>query len=281
MTHDPALNFRPIQPADKPRLLEIAAQIWEGHDYLPNIFDAWIADPDHCFEGMELAGQLVGCGGILAFDATRGWLEGLRIDPAMQKRGLGRVMVRHVLTVARERGFQNLSFSTYFKNAASIRTSESFGFRRVASYTNLEAEIGDLPTEETGAHEITTVPGLPPEPLLMWNDWLCVPPDVPARRFFPGAFTLRTGGSTCLLADNQKYATEGLDICSIQAPPTGCDPALVRRVIAEARSKGKRFLHMMLPVDENPAPFLDAGLKFHEQMEDVYLYSARTADLRL
>ena len=276
------ITFRPVQPADKTRLLAIAAQIWEGHDYLPNIFDEWIDAVDHYFGGMELDGRLVGCGRILRFDHERVWLEGLRIDPALQKRGLGRAMVHHVLHTALAQGATKLYFSTYFKNSGSIRSSEAFGFKRVASYTNLEAELATLTTQSDVRREIATTPGLPDTTAHLWNDWLSVPPDLPDReRFFPRALTACCGASTCLMADNLKYAAEGLDICWLDAPADGFDPALVHFAIARARKLKKRFIHVMLPAGANPAPFLDAGLKFHEQACDVFLYSATADELTL
>ncbi|MCS6871193.1 MAG: hypothetical protein NZ571_07020 [Anaerolineae bacterium] len=43
-TH-PELTFRRVTAADRPALEAIAAQTWDGNDYLMDVFEAWIADP--------------------------------------------------------------------------------------------------------------------------------------------------------------------------------------------------------------------------------------------
>lgn len=36
-------TVRPATAADKPRILAIAAQVWEGEDYVPDVIDEWLA----------------------------------------------------------------------------------------------------------------------------------------------------------------------------------------------------------------------------------------------
>ena len=41
--------IRPLTVEDRPAVEAIADQIWEGNDYLPAVFDRWLADEDGLF----------------------------------------------------------------------------------------------------------------------------------------------------------------------------------------------------------------------------------------
>jgi hypothetical protein len=40
-----SVQIRPAQAADKPAVETLCAQIWEGEDYVPQVWDTWLADP--------------------------------------------------------------------------------------------------------------------------------------------------------------------------------------------------------------------------------------------
>ena len=56
---------------------------------------------------------------------------------------------------------------------------------------------------------------------------------------------------------------------------------LIGRVLAEARRRRRAHVHLMLPDGYALEPFQQAGFRYHERERDVWLYAARTADLRL
>ena len=41
----PVLVCRPALPMDTPQVLDLAKHIWEGHDYIPYVWNDWLADP--------------------------------------------------------------------------------------------------------------------------------------------------------------------------------------------------------------------------------------------
>ena len=49
-----------MRPADRERVVELTADVWEGHDYLPEVFEAWVADPSADFMAAEEDGVVVG-----------------------------------------------------------------------------------------------------------------------------------------------------------------------------------------------------------------------------
>ncbi len=221
ITRHSHLEMRPIKHQHKERLLQIAARIWDGHDYLPMVFDRWVEDTDSRFLGLFEDERLVGCGRMMQFDERRVWMEALRVDPADQGKGWGREITRRMIRLAVETGYEELYFSTYFRNSASIRITEQFGFRIIAKYSYLEMDleksppsvssdenvqagssrniaVGNAakssPDEGVGADEsypdqrtsaghgrLEIRPGIPDVDDYLWNDWLFVPADAPHR----------------------------------------------------------------------------------------------------
>jgi GNAT superfamily N-acetyltransferase len=306
----PEVRFGPMRPRDKAAVLAISARIWEGTDYLPRVFDAWVANAAAYFAGAWLGEDLIGCGRLMPFDRRRAWLEGLRVHPDHQGLGLGREMSHHLFRYGRDRGYESLLFSTYFRNASSIRISETAGFRPVAVFSNLELDLAELPA---GASEgaspgisgrefpaarpavssradapadlnlaLRLAPGLPADSDPLWNDWLYVPGDLEARLpYFPGAMTLRRGGCTLVLADNLKYTGEQLEICRASGLEESAAGDCLRGAAGLARERGCRRLHTMLPEDLPLEPWRRFGFRSFEKERDVLLYACRTAELRI
>ena len=38
-------EIKRVLASDREDILEISRHIWEGHDYLPSVFDDWVKDP--------------------------------------------------------------------------------------------------------------------------------------------------------------------------------------------------------------------------------------------
>jgi RimJ/RimL family protein N-acetyltransferase len=126
-----SFEIRPMRPDDKSAMVDIASRIWDGTDYLPFVFDDWLADADGEFAAATLGGRVVGCG-KLSFPAPgHAWLEGLRKDPAVAAGGLAEAVTRYFLRrLAGRPGLASVRFSTYVFNERSIAVNERLGFER-------------------------------------------------------------------------------------------------------------------------------------------------------
>ncbi len=140
MDSDSEITFRPATLADKPRILEIAAQVWEGHDYIPAVIDEWLAATTAELVAAWLGGELVGFARCDRLFPSYAWFEGLRSDPAWRNRGIGRALTRHLLARAQGQGARRVGLSTYMDNLASRHIIESYGLAPVASFIYCEAE---------------------------------------------------------------------------------------------------------------------------------------------
>ncbi len=86
---DPRPVIRPALPRDKADVAAFTKSIWDGHDYVGLVFPEWLADPKGMLLVAEYGGRCVGCAKATQLAADQWWLEGFRVDPAVQGRGIG------------------------------------------------------------------------------------------------------------------------------------------------------------------------------------------------
>lgn len=143
------LTFRKAVPEDKPAVLAICAQIWEGDDYIPEVWDEWIADPYGQLSVVELEGKVVGLGKLTRLTPTEWWLEGLRVDPAYQGRGIGRFLHEQGVALADRLGRGVLRFATSSANHSVHRFAADTGFMHISSYVLFKGPASISPTAFT------------------------------------------------------------------------------------------------------------------------------------
>ncbi|NOK63715.1 MAG: hypothetical protein GFH27_549379n58 [Chloroflexi bacterium AL-W] len=123
------LAIRPAQPSDREHVFAMVAHVWEGNDYIPRVWDDWLADSGGAMFVGELEGKPVALAKITAVDDDEDWFEGLRVDPDYRGRGLSRVMLRHCVEYSRNRGVRFLRFITSDQNLPMHRIGADLGFK--------------------------------------------------------------------------------------------------------------------------------------------------------
>jgi GNAT superfamily N-acetyltransferase len=121
--------IRPVRPADRERVMEMTRDIWEGHDYIPLVFDEWVADAGAAFQAAEVDGIVVGLQRLRPYGPRLMWYEGLRVASSHRRQGLARVMLSSAIAEAREQDFGEMRLAT--GNPDALRLFESAGFQRV------------------------------------------------------------------------------------------------------------------------------------------------------
>ncbi len=73
---------------------------------------------------------LLGCGALKELDRCHGEVKSMRTPRALRGKGAGRAVLRHIVDVGRERGYERLSLETGVAGAfgPAHRLYESFGF---------------------------------------------------------------------------------------------------------------------------------------------------------
>jgi GNAT superfamily N-acetyltransferase len=125
---------------DRSGILEVAAQIWEGHDYVPQILDRWLAEGGLWVA--ELEGRVAGSAKTSILSPGEFWFEGLRVALAYRNRGVARALAEAQVEDALAQGARSIRYSTAEINQASIRIAHALGFREIARFTLIGGPVG-------------------------------------------------------------------------------------------------------------------------------------------
>jgi len=124
-------NIRPLRGSDKEDILEIAKHTWEGHDYLPYFFDAWLKDSNSHTSVVEKDGHVVALANLRVIeDGRTGWMEGLRVHPDYRGQGLASVLTHHVVKLAQKIPVERIRYTTAAGNDTSLHLGETVGMKR-------------------------------------------------------------------------------------------------------------------------------------------------------
>lgn len=125
------LTVRPMRPADYERVVEITRDVWDGHDYLPRVFDDWVSDAGSSFQAAELEGVVVGLQRLRPYAPGLIWYEGLRVAATHRRQGIARAMLTSAIEEAKEQRFREMRLAT--REESAIALFESLGFRRLVA----------------------------------------------------------------------------------------------------------------------------------------------------
>lgn len=126
------VTCRPAHPTDTPAVLALTSRIWEGHDYVPLVWEDWLADRSATLVVAEAEGQIVGLGRLTHLSAFDWWLEGLRVDPAFEGRGVASQIHDHLVGQWLANGAGALRLVTASHRHAVHHLCQRDGFDRLA-----------------------------------------------------------------------------------------------------------------------------------------------------
>lgn len=108
--------------------MEMTRDIWDGHDYIPYVFDEWAGDAGAAFQAAEVDGVVAGLQRLRPYARGLVWYEGLRVASTHRRRGIARVMLTAAVADARQQGFREMRLAT--RDGAAMSLFESMGFER-------------------------------------------------------------------------------------------------------------------------------------------------------
>jgi GNAT superfamily N-acetyltransferase len=123
------LTLRPVRAADRERVIQLTRDIWDGHDYLPRVFDEWVGEAGAAFQAAEVEGVVVGLQRLRPYAPGLIWYEGLRVASTHRRQGVAREMLDSAIAEAKEQGFREMRLGT--ANPDALTLFESAGFRRL------------------------------------------------------------------------------------------------------------------------------------------------------
>jgi GNAT superfamily N-acetyltransferase len=131
---------RPALARDHADVTEFCKGIWDGGDYVPEVWDDWLNDPNGLLAVAESNAQAIGCSKITLISKGQWWLEGFRVDPKYQGLKVGSRLHRYVTDWWIEKGDGTLRLMTDAGNFAVhhmcvktgyIKTHEVCGYKAI------------------------------------------------------------------------------------------------------------------------------------------------------
>jgi GNAT superfamily N-acetyltransferase len=123
------LIIRPARPADRDAVFEMVKTIWDGNDYIPDVWDEWQADPSGPLLVGLLDEQVVALAKLSGIGPGEDWFHGLRVGPAQRGRGFARQMLARCIALSRGRGARTLRYLTDEDNPTMHRLADDLGLR--------------------------------------------------------------------------------------------------------------------------------------------------------
>jgi putative acetyltransferase len=89
---------------------------------------------------------LLGCGALRELSSVHGEVKSMRTPAAMRRRGAGRQILEHILTTAKERGYERLSLETGTATAfvSAHRLYERAGFAVCGPFGDYEEDLNSV-----------------------------------------------------------------------------------------------------------------------------------------
>jgi hypothetical protein len=141
-------------------VLAFATHTWDGWDYVPQVWDAWLAATDGillvaCAAGAATgadgtsiaAGQPVAMSRLALLAPGEAWVEGIRVDPAVRGRDVATNLQVAELAWAAAHAVRVVRYTTGQDNEASHRLGARHGFLRQADRRSYG------PRRDTGSDE--------------------------------------------------------------------------------------------------------------------------------
>jgi len=125
---------RPALRKDTEEVFELCSHIWDGGDYIPMVWEEWLADREGLLGVAEMGGHVVGIFKLTKFAEQEWYMEGLRVHPDVQGRGIASHIHDYVVDTWRRMGSGLIRLTTGSYNVKIHQMCEKSGFARIAEF---------------------------------------------------------------------------------------------------------------------------------------------------
>ena len=144
MLQSDSLSIRPAHSSDKSAVLAFCQHTWDDEtDYIPSVWDVWFSDPAGHILVADFKGQPVGMTRLIRLSGTEGWWEGLRVDRAYRRQGIGSRLTAAALDLAGSLGFTTLRTCVSAANAPMHPFVQRQGFESQGEFAVYSAVAND------------------------------------------------------------------------------------------------------------------------------------------
>ncbi len=131
----PEIEIRQARAEDREAVLAFCAHTWDWGDYIEQVWETWLSDPNGLLLVALDSGLPVGLLHLQMLNKTDAWQEGMRVDPAYRQRGIARQLSLEASAEAMRRGATTVRLLTESTNVASIHLVEQAHFRQVGAFS--------------------------------------------------------------------------------------------------------------------------------------------------
>ena len=150
------LEVRELKLSDKDEVVELTSRIWDGRDYIPDLYEEWVNDGG--FICGTIDGEIIALAKHTWHSDDILWLEGLRVHPDHHEKGYGRAMIKGQLEYIEDMDYEAVRFLTSDDNTPVKRVVEDLGFEVKKRYDYLRLNDEELEEiEPPSDHEIQMV----------------------------------------------------------------------------------------------------------------------------
>jgi N-acetylglutamate synthase-like GNAT family acetyltransferase len=235
------IRIRKASARDKAPILEITRNIWGGHDYLPLVWDDWLADKKGRFIVATVNGRTVGVAHASLQTPDVAWLEGVRVHEQYRGFGIAGKLNNALVEWARKKHARVARLCTGSGNHASQEHLKKIGFPGLQTFQRLDITRG-LHVKPAG---ITTPKRFAKS---LWN-WLIARPEFTENRaMYSDGWTWYPLAPQAL----RKHMAQGhVLVTSRRGKPTVCcilhdeDKVLTMGFVAGDRTDVSRLIRML------------------------------------
>lgn len=121
--------IRDLSINDLYHIQALCETIWEGNDYVPEIFPLWMQNPLSKTIGFFEDDELLAIGNLERIkDTDIAWIQGLRVKEGHREKGYAKTITNRLTNVAKHLGIKHLWYATGSRNEASMKVAEKCGF---------------------------------------------------------------------------------------------------------------------------------------------------------
>ncbi len=278
---------RPVLPKDTPDVLELTRWIWGGHDYIHLVWADWLKDTEGLLAVAEYGGHVVGLYKLTRLSPSEWWLEGLRVHPDYEGRGIASRLHDYLMAYWERHRGGTIRLGTSSARKPVHHLSLRSGFRKIMELSFYAAEnkpgpIGRVapmqPGEENEALNFALHNPTPTFPNgLMDAGWQWVAPS--ADRIAQGitsghAWWWNDDGGRQAIILARRDVEQGVEDLMVQL--LVCPPELLATCLTDyrslARSLGYQRVTWFVPHQAGLEPALEAADYRKEWEDSLFVY---------
>jgi len=129
------VHCRPALNSDTVDVMELTRTIWDGEDYVPQVWAEWLADTGGRLAVAEYENRIVGLSKLTQLSPVDWWMEGLRVHPEYEGRGIASRLHDYLLDYWLQNGKGTIRLATASFQVKVHHISERTGFQKIAEFT--------------------------------------------------------------------------------------------------------------------------------------------------